>query len=193
MLLIPRHWLSVQRITMLRSHMDLDSPYHIHWSLAKHAPAGTVGFVLLSLRCLGRHRQNLTREKLVLRPYQVYPNLQEELWSQWYKRQGVCADTQRQTVLWCPFYDFLCLVSCKGEDPEGSWASLDCCWTISFLMAAVRAEAVPHRVKAEHPPDCAWLQHLLLRSPICLPYNWSIAKAKLSKRCPSNDGNYMIN
>lgn len=51
----------------------------------------------------------------------------------------------------------------------------------------------PGLFHAEHPPDCAWLQHLLLHSPICLPHNWSIAKAKLSKRCPSNDGNYMIN
>lgn len=143
MLLIHRHWLSVQRITMLRSHMDLDGPYHIHWSLSKHAPAGTMGFVPLSLRCLGRHRQNLTREKLVWRPYQFFPNLQEELWSWWYKWQGVRAETQQQTVLRCPLYDFQCLVSCKGEHPEGS---LDCCWTISFLMAAVRAEAVPHRV-----------------------------------------------
>lgn len=106
----------------------------------------------------------------------------------------VCALTLSNRL----YFDVLFMIFCvwwvvKGEDPEGSWASLDCCWTISFLTAAVRAEAVPHRVKAEHPPDCAWLHHLLLRSPICLPYNWSIAKAKLSKRCPSNDGNYMIN
>lgn len=68
MLLIHRHWLSVQGITMLRSHMDLDGPYHIHWSLSKPAPAGTMGFVLLSLRCLGSHRQNL----MVLGPYQIF-------------------------------------------------------------------------------------------------------------------------
>lgn len=56
----------------------------------------------------------------------------------------VCA-LKLSSRLWCPFYDFHRLVSCKREDPEGSSASLDCCWTISSLMAAVRARAVPRR------------------------------------------------